>query len=178
MFDDVHVERRAWREMRRAFAWYQTRDEQVALRFLDEFWRGLERIAEAAGDAVVKTPTFDRIAETGVFFSHAFSCAPSCTPSRNGLLTGQEAFRAAHHLQGGLLGGLAEMQGGEHAGMAYRTPQRLHLWTIGHDKRVIIKGNFGQWDVAKDGCHTRAHAVAAAWRRSASCCWKYCSLAL
>jgi uncharacterized sulfatase len=51
----------------------------------------------AAGDAVVKTPTFDRIAETGVFFSHAFSCAPSCTPSRNGLLTGQDIWR----LEGG-----------------------------------------------------------------------------
>ena len=51
----------------------------------------------AAGDPVVKTPVFDRIADTGVFFSHAFACAPSCTPSRNGLLTGQDIWR----LEGG-----------------------------------------------------------------------------
>ena len=35
----------------------------------------------------------------------------ACVP---GLLTGQEALRAAYHLQGGLVRRLAEMQGGEH----------------------------------------------------------------
>jgi uncharacterized sulfatase len=43
----------------------------------------------AMGDRVVKTPTFDRVAEEGVLFTHAFCSAPSCTPSRGAILTGQ-----------------------------------------------------------------------------------------
>ena len=49
--------------------------------------------AGAYGDKVVKTPTFDRVAREGVLFRHAFVAAPSCTPSRASLLTGQ----APHH---------------------------------------------------------------------------------
>jgi arylsulfatase A-like enzyme len=45
------------------------------------------------GDAVVKTPVFDRLAGEGVVFSHAFVSSPSCTPSRNSILTGQEFYR-------------------------------------------------------------------------------------
>ncbi len=47
------------------------------------------------GDKVVSTPTFDRVAREGVLFTHAFSCAPSCTPSRGGILTGQAPHRLA-----------------------------------------------------------------------------------
>lgn len=47
----------------------------------------------AAGDPVVRTPTFDRIAAEGVHFSHAFCHSPSCTPSRGAILTGQECYR-------------------------------------------------------------------------------------
>ncbi|MBI2948397.1 MAG: sulfatase [Verrucomicrobia bacterium] len=45
------------------------------------------------GDPVVKTPTFDRLAREGVLFTHAFVSAPSCTPSRGALLTGQYHWR-------------------------------------------------------------------------------------
>ena len=45
------------------------------------------------GDRVVQTPAFDRIAEEGVLFSHAFCSAPSCTPSRAAMLTGQDIWR-------------------------------------------------------------------------------------
>lgn len=44
------------------------------------------------GDPVVKTPTFDRIAEQGMLFSNAFAI-PSCTPSRASILTGQYPHR-------------------------------------------------------------------------------------
>lgn len=47
----------------------------------------------AAGDPVVRTPTFDRIAAEGVRFAHAFCNSPSCTPSRGAILTGQECYR-------------------------------------------------------------------------------------
>jgi plasmid stabilization system protein ParE len=46
MYDDLIVQRRAWHEMRRAFAWYHARNPQAALRFLREFWHALEQIAE------------------------------------------------------------------------------------------------------------------------------------
>ena len=49
------------------------------------------------GDATVGTPHFDRIAREGARFTHAFVAAPSCTPSRAALLTGQ----AVHRLQEG-----------------------------------------------------------------------------
>ena len=42
---------------------------------------------------VVKTPNFDRIAKSGVLFKHAFVTAPSCTPCRSSLLSGQYFFR-------------------------------------------------------------------------------------
>lgn len=46
------------------------------------------------GDNVIHTPNFDRVAREGALFSHAFSAAPSCTPSRAAMLTG----RAVHQL--------------------------------------------------------------------------------
>jgi len=45
------------------------------------------------GDKVVQTPTFDRVAKEGVLFSHVFCVAPSCTPSRAAILTGQASHR-------------------------------------------------------------------------------------
>lgn len=49
------------------------------------------------GDRTVATPNFDRVAREGARFTHAFVAAPSCTPSRAALLTGQ----AVHRLQEG-----------------------------------------------------------------------------
>ena len=49
--------------------------------------------AGAYGDPVVQTPTFDRLAREGVLFANAFVTAPSCTPCRNSILTGQWHWR-------------------------------------------------------------------------------------
>ena len=49
--------------------------------------------AGAYGNNNVKTPAFDRVAREGVLFTHAFCSAPSCTPSRAALLTGQDFWR-------------------------------------------------------------------------------------
>ncbi len=53
-------------------------------------------------DPVVKTPVFDRIAREGALFVHAFTTAPSCTPSRAAILTGQYPHRLE---EGGVLRG-------------------------------------------------------------------------
>ncbi len=58
--------------------------------------------AGAYGDKIVKTSVFDRLAGEGVLFTHAFSAAPSCTPSRAAILTGQAPHRLA---EGGNLHG-------------------------------------------------------------------------
>jgi N-sulfoglucosamine sulfohydrolase len=46
-----------------------------------------------AGDKVVKTPAFDRIAKEGVLFTNSFTASPSCTPSRSAVLSGQAIWR-------------------------------------------------------------------------------------
>jgi arylsulfatase A-like enzyme len=53
--------------------------------------------ASIYGDQTVSTPNFDRVAREGARFIHAFTAAPSCTPSRAALLTGQ----AVHRLEEG-----------------------------------------------------------------------------
>ena len=45
------------------------------------------------GDRVVRTPTYDRVACEGMLFNYCFSAAPSCTPSRAAMLTGQYPHR-------------------------------------------------------------------------------------
>lgn len=42
---------------------------------------------------IVKTPNIDRLAHEGVIFRNAFVTAPSCTPCRSSLLSGQYFFR-------------------------------------------------------------------------------------
>lgn len=49
--------------------------------------------AGAYGSPAARTPTFDRLADEGALFTRAFCAAPSCTPSRNAILTGQAPHR-------------------------------------------------------------------------------------
>jgi choline-sulfatase len=41
------------------------------------------------GDAVIRTPTLDHLAETGVVFGNAYTPSPICVPGRQCLMTGQ-----------------------------------------------------------------------------------------
>jgi len=56
--------------------------------------------ASAYGCQFVQTPSFDRVAAEGILFSNAFCPAPSCSPSRAGLLTGRNPWQLA---EGGVL---------------------------------------------------------------------------
>lgn len=48
--------------------------------------------ASAYGAAAIKTPAFDRVANSGVLFRNAFTPAPGCSPMRAAFLTGREIW--------------------------------------------------------------------------------------
>jgi len=77
----------------------QTRPPNILLVIADD-WSFPH--AGAYGDKAVATPAFDRLAREGALFTRAFTAAPSCTPSRAALLTGQPIHRLA---EGGNLWG-------------------------------------------------------------------------
>ncbi|MBT5018342.1 MAG: sulfatase [Planctomicrobium sp.] len=68
----------------------------VVFAFADDWGRYASAYAElepgGPSDAV-KTPNFDRVAREGVLFRNAFVNAPSCTPCRSSLLSGQYFWR-------------------------------------------------------------------------------------
>ena len=64
--------------------------------FADDWGRYASIYGEATPGGindVVQTPTFDRIARQGVLFNRNHVSAPSCTPCRSALLTGQHFWR-------------------------------------------------------------------------------------
>jgi len=42
----------------------------------------------AYGNAIIQTPSLDRLAQTGVLFEHAYCAQPVCSPSRASVITG------------------------------------------------------------------------------------------
>ena len=54
------------------------------------------------GDNAVRTPNMDMLADDGARFTNAYCAAPSCSPSRASILTGQDMYRLE---EGGILTG-------------------------------------------------------------------------
>jgi N-sulfoglucosamine sulfohydrolase len=72
------------------------RRPNIVFAFADDWGRyaGAYGKLEPGGPSdLVQTPNFDRIAREGVLFTNAFVNAPSCTPCRSSLLTGQYFWR-------------------------------------------------------------------------------------
>jgi arylsulfatase A-like enzyme len=69
----------------------------ILFAFADDWGRYASAYAKVDGrpspNEVVKTPHFDRVAREGVLFKNAFVTAPSCTPCRSSLLSGQYFYR-------------------------------------------------------------------------------------
>lgn len=65
--------------------------------FADDWGRYASIYAQGEGaggiNDVTRTPNFDRIAKEGVLFTNAHVSAPSCTPCRSAILTGQHFWR-------------------------------------------------------------------------------------
>lgn len=99
--------------------------------------------AGAYGDPVCKTPTFDRVAKEGVLFRHAFISSPSCTPSRNAILTGQHFWR---------------LGGGANLWSVLNTKHKsfVHLlddagYQTGHMRKMWGPGDASNWPVNPGG---------------------------
>jgi uncharacterized sulfatase len=91
---------------------------------------------------LVGTPHFDRLATEGVLFTHAFVSAPSCTPCRSALLSGQHFWRTR---RGAILRGatwdptiptfpLLLERHGYHLGFSYK------VWSPGTPRDAPIGG--------------------------------------
>jgi len=69
----------------------------ILFAFADDWGRYASIYAKVSGKGtpndVVQTPNFDRVAREGVLFKNAHVTAPSCTPCRSSLLSGQYFFR-------------------------------------------------------------------------------------
>ena len=69
----------------------------VLFAFADDWGRFASSYARLDGPGTindaVRTPNFDRVASEGVLFRRAFVSAPSCTPCRSALISGQHFWR-------------------------------------------------------------------------------------
>jgi len=69
----------------------------ILFAFADDWGRHASAYAKIDGPGgindAIQTPNFDRIAREGVLFRSAFVSAPSCTPCRSALLSGQHFWR-------------------------------------------------------------------------------------
>ncbi len=75
----------------------ESRQPNILFAFADDWGRYASVYAALDGaggiNDVVRTPHFDRLCREGVLFRSAFVSAPSCTPCRSALLSGQHFWR-------------------------------------------------------------------------------------
>lgn len=76
---------------------FQAESPNVVFAFADDWGRlagAYAALEQTPGlNVLVPTPNIDRVAERGVVFTNAFVNAPSCTPCRSSLLSGQHFWR-------------------------------------------------------------------------------------
>ncbi len=75
----------------------ESKRPNIVFAFADDWGRYASAYAKVDGPGtindVVRTPNFDHMASEGVLFRRAFVSAPSCTPCRSALLSGQHFWR-------------------------------------------------------------------------------------
>lgn len=110
----------------------QEKRPNILLAFADDWGRHAGIYAEIDGPGTVNdvlhTPNFDRVARDGVLFRRAFVSAPSCTPCRSALLSGQHFWRTGRGsiLRGAVWDGsnpsfpLLLQEAGYHIGETYK----------------------------------------------------------
>lgn len=81
----------------------------------------------------VSTPNFDQVATEGILFNNAFVSAPSCTPCRSSLLSGQHFWRCGRGsiLQGAIWDGSIASYPIELEKSGYRIGHTYKVWSPG-----------------------------------------------
>jgi N-sulfoglucosamine sulfohydrolase len=108
-----------------------TKRPNIVFAFADDWGRyasAYARLKPGTPSDLIDTPNFDRVAKEGVLFANAFVTAPSCTPCRSSLLSGQYFFRTGRGaiLQGAVWDGsvpsypLLLQEAGYHIGHSYK----------------------------------------------------------
>ena len=125
----------------------ETTRPNILFAFADDWGRYASAYAKVDGPGspndVIRTPNVDRVAREGVLFKHAFVTAPSCTPCRSSLLSGQYFYRTG---QGAILQGavwdekiptfpLLLKDAGYHIGFTYK------VWSPGTPKDAGYGGS-------------------------------------
>lgn len=105
--------------------------------FADDWGRYASAYREGENDqtpnSVLSTPNIDRVAREGVLFNNAFVNAPSCTPCRSSLLSGQFFWRTG---RGAILRGAVWDQNIP----SYPLILKEHGYHIGHTYKVWSPG--------------------------------------
>ena len=126
----------------------------ILFAFADDWGRHASAHARLDGPGTVndliQTPAFDRVAREGVLFRRAFVSAPSCTPCRSALVSGQHFWRTgrASILRGAVWDGsspafpLLLRDSGYHLGKMYK------VWSPGTPSDAPYGGQQHAYEMA------------------------------
>ena len=133
----------------------------ILFAFADDWGRHASAYAKADGPGtendLIRTPNFDAIARSGVLFNHAYVNAPSCTPCRSSLLSGQHFWRTG---RGAILQGavwdesiptwpLLLQKNGYHIGFTYK------VWSPGTPKDAPFGGKANAYGGGRFGAFSQ-----------------------
>ena len=136
---------------------------------------------------VISTPTFDRLAEGGLLFRNAFTSAPSCTPSRGALATGNHFFNCGTYVN---LHGVPDEEeiarfvslpqfpalldsAGYHVGLAYKTLRKESLpGSHNYSKFGLPEGSchFSERTMEAEDMKAKGEAIFAGVRKDFEAC--------
>jgi len=132
----------------------ETKRPNILFAFADDWGRHASAYARVDGAGTVNdllhTPNFDRVAGEGVLFRKAFVSAPSCTPCRSALLSGQHFWRTGRSaiLQGAVWDGsqpafpLLLRDAGYHPGKSHK------VWSPGQPNDAPFDGQRHAYEAA------------------------------